>query len=188
MLTMSDIKIGKVVDMDGAPFQVLSTDHLQMGRGSAVLRTKLKHLIDGSVREHTFKSGEKVEEADLARTKANFLYKEGDQYFFMDNESYEQFFFPADQMGDIGNYVKEGDDVDIMSFNGSPVTVSLPTKVTLRVTEAPPGIKGDTAGNATKRVTLETGYELPVPLFIKKDEEIIVNTETGEYVERANKG
>lgn len=188
MLQMSDIKMGKVVDMDGSPWRVISTDHLQMGRGSAVLRTKLKNLIDGSVREHTFKSGDKIEEADLNRSKANFLYREGDKFFFMDNESYEQFEFPEDQIGDISNFVKENSDVEVLSFNGNPVSIGLSPKVTLKVVEAPPGIKGDTAGNATKRVKLETGYELPVPLFIKEDEDIIVNTESGEYVERANKG
>ncbi len=184
---MSDIKLGKVLDFEGAPFRVISTDHLQMGRGSAVLRTKLKNLITGSVREHTFKGGDKIEEADLTRTKANFLYIEGSQYQFMDNESYEQFALEAEAIGEISNFVKEGEDVEVMSFNGRPVTISLPPKVTLTVVEAPPGVKGDTAGNATKRVRLGTGYELPVPLFIKQDEQIIVNTETGEYVERANK-
>ncbi len=186
MLNMNDIKLGKVVDMNDSPYQVISTDHLQMGRGSAVLRTKLKNLVDGSVLEHTFKSGDKVEEADLTRSKVNFMYREGDQYHFMDNESYEQFAFEKEQIGEISNFVKEGEDVTVMSFNGNPVTISLPPKVELKVVESPPGIKGDTAGNATKRVKLETGYELPVPLFIKKDEIIRVNTETGEYVERAN--
>lgn len=186
MLNMNDIKLGKVVTMDGAPFQVINTDHLQMGRGSAVLRTKLRNLIDGAVREHTFKSGDKIEEADLSRGRANFLYREGEQFHFMNNENYEQFVFDQSQVGDLFNYVKEGDDVDVMYFNGNPVTVSLPTKVDLKVVEAPPGVKGDTAGNATKRVTLETGYELPVPLFIKQGEMIRVNTETGAYVERAS--
>lgn len=185
MLQMNDIKMGRVITMDGAPFQVLSTDHLQMGRGSAVLRTKLKNLIDGAVREHTFKGGDKIEEADLSRSKANFLYLEGDEYFFMDNTSYEQFGFQREQIGEISNFVKEGDDVDVMSYNGKPVTITLPPKVVLKVVESPPGVKGDTAGNASKRVKLETGYELPVPLFIKEGEMIRVNTDTGEYVERA---
>lgn len=185
MLTMNDIKMGKIIDMDGAPFQVLSTDHLQMGRGSAVLRTKLKHMIDGSVREHTFKGGDKVNEADLSRTKANFLYREADRFHFMDNTTYEQFALDKQQIGDISNFTKEGDDVDVMNFNGNPVNISLAAKVQLKVVEAPPGVKGDTAGNATKRVKLETGYELAVPLFIKEGEMIVVNTETGTYVERA---
>ena len=128
MLNMSDIKMGKVIDMDGAPFQVMSTDHLQMGRGSAVLRTKLKHLIDGTVREHTFKGGDKIQEADLLRSKAQFLYAEGDEFHFMDNESYEQFYFQREQIGEISNFVKDGDEVQVMSFNGNPVTVSLPPK------------------------------------------------------------
>ncbi|MDP3970745.1 MAG: elongation factor P [bacterium] len=181
---MSDIKMGKVVDMDGAPFQVMNTDHLQMGRGSAVLRTKLRNLIDGSVREHTFKSGDKIEEADLSRMRASFLYREDDQFHFMNNENYEQFAFDLEQIGEISNFVKEGEDVDVMSFNGNPVTITIPTKVELKVVESPPGIKGDSAANVTKRVKLETGYEIPVPLFVKQDDIIRVNTETGEYVER----
>jgi elongation factor P len=115
------------------------------------------------------------------------MYREGNAFNFMDNVSYEQFAFDLEQIGDISNYVREGEDLDVMIYNDKPVSVSLPPKVELKVVEAPPGVKGDSASNATKRIKLETGYEISVPLFIKEGEVIRINTETGEYVERVNK-
>jgi elongation factor P len=115
------------------------------------------------------------------------MYRESDNFNFMDNSSYEQFTFEKEQIGEISHFVKEGEDVEVMNFNDKPVTIKIPPKVELKVVEAPPGVKGDTASNATKRVKLETGYEVTVPLFIKEGEVVRINTETGEYVERVNK-
>ncbi len=181
MLSFNQIKLGTVLDINGQPFQVIKAEHSKTARSGAVLRAKLKNLIDGSVLENTYKQSDSVAQADLGRSKANFMYREGDQFHFMDNETYEQFALDLETVGDISRYV-----VEIMSFNQKPVSLSLPPKVTLKVTQAPPGIKGDTAGNATKRVTVETGYQVDVPLFIKEGEDIRINTDTGSYSERAN--
>lgn len=183
---MNDLRVGVVVNLDNAPYQVVWSDFMRTAQRKPVMRTKLRHLITGQVLEKTFKPGDKIEEADLRRSQAQFMYKEGDNFNFMDNDTYEQFGFAQEQIGDIGNYIKEGDSVDVLSFNDNPVTISLPPKVTLVVTEAPPGVKGDSAGNVTKKVKVETGYEVAVPLFIKEGEKIRINTETGDYVERVN--
>ena len=185
MLSISDIKLGSVVKINNQPYTVTWTQHVQMGRGGAILRTKVKNLIDGSVLEKTFKGADKIEEADLERAKASFLYSDEDNVYFMDSQSYEQFSLPKDQIGEKINFLKEGTDVDVLNFEEKPVSMDLPTKVALKVTETAPGVRGDTAqGGATKAATLETGYVLQVPLFINQDDEVRVNTDTGEYVER----
>lgn len=183
---MNDLKVGVVVNLDNAPYQVVWSDFMRTAQRKPVMRTKLRHLITGQILEKTFKPGDKIDEADLRRNRAQFMYREGDNFNFMDSQTYEQFYFTKEQIGDIGNYVKEGEDVDMLNFNEKPVTITVPPKVNLKVVEAPPGVKGDTAGNVTKKVTLETGYEVAVPLFIKEGETIRINTETGDYVERVN--
>ena len=184
---MNEVRLGKVLDIDGAPYQVVWADFMRTAQRKPVKRTKLRNLITGNVLEKTFKPGDKIDEANLGRGKANFMYREGNSFNFMDNVSYEQFAFDLEQIGDISNYVREGEDLDVMIYNDKPVAVSLPPKVELKVVESPPGVKGDSASNATKRVKLETGHEISVPLFIKEGEVIRINTETGEYVERVNK-
>lgn len=183
---MNDLKVGVVVNLDQAPYQVVWSDFMRTAQRKPVMRTKLRQLITGQILEKTFKSGDKIDEANLRRNRAQFMYREGNNFNFMDNENYEQFYFTKDQIGDIGNYIKEGEDVDVLNFNDKPVTITLPPKVNLCVTEAPPSVKGDTAGNVTKKVKLETGFEVAVPLFIKEGETVRINTETGEYVERVN--
>lgn len=187
MLTMNDLKVGVTIDLDNTPYQVVWSDFMRTAQRKPVMRTKLRHLITGQVLEKTFKPGDKIDEADLRRSQAQFMYREGDAFNFMDNDTYEQFAFTKEQIGEISNFVKDGENVDVMNFNDKPVTIKIPAKAELKVVEAPPGIKGDSAGNVTKRVKLETGFEIAVPLFIKEGEIIRVNTETGEYVERVNK-
>ncbi len=186
MLSFNEIKLGSALNIDGQPYLVVKTDHLKMGRGGAVLRTKMRNLINGAVLERTFKPSDQMIEADLEQRRANFLYREGAVFNFMDNESYEQFTIDQESVGPMANYVKDGEDVDVLYFNQKPVSISLPPKVSLKVVQAPPGVKGDSATNATKRVTLETGYEIDVPLFIKEGEMLRINTATGQYVERVN--
>lgn len=183
---MNDLKVGVMIDLDNVPYQVMWSDFMRTAQRKPVMRTKLRHLITGQVLEKTFKPGDKIDEADLRRGRAQFMYREGDQFHFMDNQTYEQFAFTQEKIGAISNFVKEGEDVDVLNFNDKPITISMPPKVELRVVEAPPGVKGDTAFNATKRVKVETGYEVAVPLFIKEGEVVRLNTETGEYVERVN--
>lgn len=186
MLTISNLKLGTVITHNGQPYIVIAAQHVKQGRGGANLKAKLKNLITGQNLEMTYAGGDKIEEADLARAKANFLYAQGDEYYFMDNESYDQFNLKKEVIGESADFLKEGMEVEILVFQGNPVAVKLPIKAEFKVIEAPPAIKGDTAGNAMKLVTLETGKQIKAPLFIKQGEIIRVNTETGEYVERVN--
>lgn len=186
MLSISDIKLGTAIKHNGQPYIVIYTQHVKMGRGGANLKTKLKNLITGQNLEITYSGGDKAEEADLERNKADFLYRENELFFFMDNDSYEQFALNKEVIGEQGGFLKEGVTVDVLIFQNNPVSIKLPVKVELKVSDTPPGVKGDTAGNASKTAILETGKEIRVPLFINQGEIIRVNTETGEYVERVN--
>lgn len=186
MLTINDIKLGSIISHDNQPYIVTQAQHVKMGRGGANLKTKLKNLITGQTLDITFSGGDKIEEADLERSKANFLYQENDSYYFMDNETYEQFLLPQEIIGQAADFLKENLTVNVLIYKNRPVSIKLPIKVDLKITQSPPGVKGDTAGSATKMVTLETGKELKVPLFINQDDVVKVNTETGEYVERAD--
>ncbi|RJQ34762.1 elongation factor P [Candidatus Parcubacteria bacterium] len=185
MLSLSDLKVGKIVSINKEPYQIVASQHIKVARGGAVVKTKLKSLLSGSTLEKTFSGSDSVEEADISHRKANFLYKQGEVFAFMDNEDFEQFEFNEEIIGDMASYFKEGQEVDVLTFNGKPVSVALPTKITLEVTSAPEGVKGNSAGAATKMVILETGLEIRTPMFIKSGDRVVVNTETGEYVERA---
>lgn len=184
MIGISDIKTGKNIVLNGIPFVVLYHEHSKTGRAGSVLRTRIKNLVTGAVLEKTFQGSESVEEADISKSKAQFIYKENDNYNFMDNESYEQFSLSEKVLGDGINYLKEGTEVNILNFNSNPINIELPVKVTLKVIEAPPGVKGNTVSTGGKMVKLETGVSISTPLFVKTGDEIIVNTEKGEYVSR----
>jgi elongation factor P len=185
MLSLSEIKIGALIKIADEPYAVIKADHHKMGRGGAVLKTKLKNLLNGNVVEKTFQGNDKAEEAETETNKANFLYKTETEACFMNNESYEQFSLPIEQIGDKMKFLKEGMDVDILYFQGNPATLKLPIKTSLKVISSPPGVKGNSAGNVTKIVELETGAEINAPMFINEGDMIIINTDTGEYVSRA---
>lgn len=185
MLSISDIKTGKNILWNDTPYVVLYHEHSKTGRAGAVLRTKLKNLVTGAVMDKTFQGSEAVYEADISKSKAQYTYKEGTDYNFMDNESYEQFSLSKDALGDNVNYLKEGTEVTLLNFNGNPINIELPVKVTLKVVDAPPGIKGNTVSTGGKVVTLETGMKVSTPLFVNAGDEVVVNTERGEYVGRA---
>lgn len=172
--------------VNGEPYLVLWADFMRTAQRKPVMRTKLKNLSNGKVLETSFHPGDKVEEADLERGVANYLYKDTDNIYLMDNKTYEQFSIPIDQVGDKVKFLKDGSDLDILYFSGKPINIDLPAKIKLRVVTAPPAIRGNTAsGNVTKKVTLENGLEVATPLFIEEGNEVIVNTDSGEYVERA---
>lgn len=188
MLSISDIKQGTICKIGNDPYEVIWTQHVQMGRGGAILRIKIKNLLDGRVLEKTLKGNETLDSADISRSKINFLYSDGSGYHFMDNETYEQISFPEEQIGDKKNFLKEGSQVTLVKSDDRPLTINLPIKAKYKITSAPEGVKGDSAqGRVTKTAEIETGYKIQVPLFIKEGEMIVVNTETGEYVERAEK-
>ena len=156
-----------------------------MGRGSAVLKTKLRNLITGNVLSKTFQGNDKAEPADLSMRQATYLYNDGAQYTFMDVETFDQFTIAAASLGDRVSFMRENSDVDVMLFNNNAVNVQLPVKVELQVSSCPPGVKGNSVDSATKEAVLETGYKVQVPLFVQQGDTIRVNSETGEYVERA---
>jgi elongation factor P len=186
MLNFNQIKTGKVIKLNAEPYIIIKTDHHKMGRGGAVLKIKCRNLINGSVQERTYQGTEKAEEAETETKKANFMYKDKDEAYFMDNVSYEQFNLPIEEIGESALFLKDGTDVDVLYFEGKPVSISLPVKMDLKVVSAPPGVKGNSAGNVNKQVELETGAKINVPMFINEGDIIRINTDTGEYVERAN--
>lgn len=185
MLSLSEIKTGKNIIFNGSPYSVLYHEHSKTGRAGSVLRTRLKNLLTGTVLEKTFQGADQVSEADIQKAKAQFIYKEGIDYYFMDSETYEQFSLSKEALGNSIDYIKEGIEVTLLNFNGNAINIELPIKIKLKVTEAPPGIKGNTVSTGGKMITLETGLKISTPLFVKAGDEIIVNTEKGEYVGRA---
>ncbi|GBE16909.1 elongation factor P [bacterium BMS3Abin15] len=185
MLDINNIKSGKNIILNGEPYAVLYHEHSKTGRASAVLRTKIKNLITGAVLEKTFQGSDKIGEAEISKSKAQYLYNEKSDFHFMDSDTYDQFSLPQNILDSAVNYLIEGTEITVLNFNGSPVNIELPIKIKLKVTEAPPGLKGDTASGGDKSVTLETGLRITVPLFIKEGDEVIVNTEKGDYVSRA---
>ena len=184
MLSLNEIKGGKVIQVNNEPYVVVKADHHKMGRGGAVLKTKLRNLISGNVLERTFQGNDKADEADTEKKKANFMYKDDSEAYFMDNESYEQFNISLEQIGDKQKFFKDETDMDILYFESRPVAVELPIKMEFKVVVAPPGVKGNSAGNVNKQIELETGAVINAPLFVNEGDVIRVNTETGEYVER----
>jgi len=186
MLNFNEIKTGRVIKVNGEPFIIIKTDHHKMGRGGAVLKIKCRNLINGNILEQTYQGAEKAEEADTETKKANFMYKDKDEAYFMDNASFEQFNLHLEEIGEQITFLKDGVDVDVLYFENQPVSIKLPIKMDFKVTSAPPGVKGNSAGNVNKQVEIETGAKVNVPMFIDEGDVIRINTDTGEYVERAN--
>lgn len=186
MLDLGDLAVGVVFKYRAAPYVVLRAEHVQMGRGGAILRTKIKNLITNQVFDITYKAGDKLEEADLDRRSATFLYHDAEGFHFMDTQSYEQFFLTERNVGEQARFLSESSDFEIIYFEQKPAALQLPKKVKLTVVETAPGVRGDTAqGSVTKPAKLNSGATVNVPLFVKQGDVVIVNTDTGQYVERA---
>ncbi len=182
----SDLKKDTFMKWNGAICVVTESTHVNPGKGSAFVRARLKNVQTGKTLEHTWKVGESIDVVDLDRRTVQFTYKDANNYNFMDNESFEELSISNEMLGDKGLYLKEGQEVSVLSYEGAPLSVDLPKKLTFKVTEAMPAVKGDTSsGRVTKEVTLETGMKIQVPIFIEQGESVVVNTESGEYVERA---
>ncbi|HEX3081692.1 MAG TPA: elongation factor P [Candidatus Saccharimonadia bacterium] len=184
VLGHTDLKIGVMVELDGAPYRVTDYSHKAMGRGGAVVQVKLKNLLTGGVVEKSFRSADKITPAEVSRVNMQMLYREGDNLVFMNNETYDQETVSGDTLGDQAKYVAEGSEVQLQYFNGKVIGMDMPNAVFLEVTATEPGVRGDTATSALKPATLETGVELMVPLFINEGDKIKVNTLTGAYLER----
>lgn len=185
MYDISNLRKDMLIELDGVPFKIISTEHNMMGRGGATLRTRLKNLLTGNVLEKTFRPADKISPASVSNRNAQYLYKEGSGYVFMDNESYEQYHVPAEVVGEKINYMVEGSEGQVQSSGGKVIDVVIPNNVVLKATDCEPGVKGNTATAATKVCTLETGVKVNVPLFIKTGDMLKVDTRTGAYLERA---
>jgi elongation factor P len=170
--------------MGGSLMRIVEFQHVKPGKGGAFVRTKLKNVETGQVVDKTFRAGEKVEEAILEHKKMQFLYKDGDNFIFMDTDNYEQTTVPDETVGDAADFMVENQELSVFIRNGKAVTMELPAAVVLKVAKAEPGLKGDTSSGATKPVTLETGLQIQAPLFVNEGDSIKVDTRTGRYLER----
>ena len=170
--------------MQGEPYIIVDFQHVKPGKGGAFVRTRLKSLTSGLVREETFRSGEKVGKPDMQDREMQFLYEEGGQFCFMDTASYEQIYISKDQLGEKHQFLQEQIQVSVLLYEGNPLDIELPNFVELTIAHTEPGVKGDTASGATKPATLETGAVVLVPLFINEGDAVKVDTRTGQYVER----
>jgi elongation factor P len=180
----TDLKKGVVVSLDDKPFRVLEYNQKVMGRGGSIVNVKLKNLIDGSVIPKTFKGQEKIDPAEVSSQSVQYLYSDGTHFHFMDPETFEQFQISADLVDGITGYLKEGEMVNLQSFNGNIINVELPKNIFLKVTYTENVVKGDTSSSVLKDAKLETGMVVKVPAFIKTGDEISVSTEDGSYRER----
>ena len=183
-MTAGEFRNGVTFEMDGQVQQVIEFQHVKPGKGAAFVRVKMKNVVTGAVTETSFNPTAKFEEAFVERREMQYLYNEGDLYYFMDNETYEQIPISKDTLGDDFRFVKENTVCKLVSYKGSVFTVEVPNFMDLEVTETEPGLRGDTATNVTKPATLETGAEIKVPLFINPGDKIRIDTRTGEYLER----
>ncbi len=184
MIDVNELRKGVTFTMDGELYKVIEYQHYKPGRGKAVIRTKLRNLRTGSTLDKTFASGERVQDIRLDHQTAQYLYTDGDFYYFMDVKTFEQFPLSDALLEDIKPFLIENMEIELSSFESEPLDVELPITVDLRVIEAPPGFAGDTATGATKEVTLETGYKVQVPLFIEEDDVLRIDTRDGRYVTR----
>lgn len=185
MLGISDIKSGAKIVIDGDPYVVTWNQFGKTARQGGVMKTKLKNLLTGRVMEKTFQGNDKAEEADVVFKRAQFLYASGDSYDFMDQESYETITLDKATLGETVNFLSDGMDCDLQYFNDKAINVQLPAKMTFTITETDPGVQGDRVNGGTKPATIETGYVVRVPLFVNREDRIVVNTDSGEYIERA---
>jgi elongation factor P len=184
MYSVADLRKGLKITLDGDPFIVIAFDFVKPGKGQALYRTKMRNMINGTILDRTYRSGETFEPAFLEERTMQYLYKEDNHYCFMDNQNFEQISISEDAIGDAKNFLIDNIEAEILLFKDKPIGVSLPNFVNLRVTQTDPWLKGDTTGSDSKPATIETGYVLRVPPFIEEGELITIDTRTGEYSTR----
>ena len=186
MATTTDIKNGAVLKIDGNLWSVVEFQHVKPGKGGAFVRTKLRNITSGKVVDRTFNAGAKIETATVDRSDYQYLYQDGEDYVFMDMKTYDQINVPATVVGDAANYMLESQTATIAMNEGNPLYIELPASVVLEITYTEPGLQGDRSTGGTKPATVETGYEIQVPLFLETGTKIKVDTRTGEYLGRVN--
>jgi elongation factor P len=184
MIDVNELRKGVTFELDGELYKVLDYQHHKPGRGKAVIRTTILNLRTGVSIDKNFISGDRVQDIRLDHHTVQYLYSDGDLYYFMDTDTYEQPSLSAETLGEAVNYLTDGLTLELSTYEGEPIDIELPITVELEVVEAPPGFAGDTATGATKEVTLETGLKVQVPLFVEKGDHIKVDTRTGEYLTR----
>ena len=185
MATTNDLKNGMTLDLDGSLWTVVEFQHVKPGKGPAFVRTKMKQVLTGKVVEKTFNAGVKVEVAVVEKRDMQFLYKDGEDFVFMDTNTYDQLTISAATVGEAANFMLENAEVIVAMHEGNPLYVELPASVALEITYTEPGIQGDRSSGGTKPATLETGIDIQVPLFIKQGEKVLVDTRDGSYLGRA---
>lgn len=183
-LSITNLKKGTLFQWEGEPFRVIDYNQKVMGRGGSIVNVRIKSLLDGKVLEKTFKGNEQLDSADVTNQSVQYLYSDGNNFFFMNGDTFEQFEVPADLVGDNAGYMKEGDKVQLQFFDGKPINVELPKNVPLKVVYTEHAVKGDTSSSITKDANLETGITIKVPAFIKEGDVISVDTTSGAYRER----
>ena len=184
MVSAGDFRNGLTIEIDGTVYQILEFQHVKPGKGAAFVRTKLKNIVNGGVVEKTFRPTEKFPQARIDRVDMQYLYNDGDLFYFMNIETYDQVALNEDTIGDALKFVKDNEMVKVCSINGDVFAVEPPLFVELEITETEPGFKGDTAQGATKPATVETGANVNVPLFVERGDKIKIDTRTGEYLSR----
>jgi elongation factor P len=187
MIPVNDLRAGATYKENGALFEVISYDHVKLGRGPATIKIKARNLESGAITEKSFISGSRVEGAELVEKEVQFLYRQGDAFIFMDNETYEQFEIPESTIADSAPFLNDGLVVKIMLYEGKPLTLHLPIKMHMIIDDAPPGVKGNSTTNFWKDATVSTGLKVKVPLFIRVGDVIAVDTRTRTYIERVGK-
>jgi elongation factor P len=185
LISSNEFRTGLTIEVDGEIFSVVEFMHVKPGKGSAFVRTKLKNRRTGGIVERTFRAGEKVTRAHIERREMQYLYNDGDNYYFMDTGTYEQTSLRKDQLDDAVKYLKDNMNIHILDYQGETIGIELPNAVELEVVETEPGVKGDTATGASKNAVLETGATIQVPLFIETGDVIRIDTRSGQYIERA---
>ncbi|MFO7817555.1 MAG: elongation factor P [Thermodesulfobacteriota bacterium] len=184
MLSTTNFRRGLKIEMDDIPYEVVEFLHVKPGKGGAFVRSKLKNMLTGAVTDRTFRSGEKVKKPDLETKEMQYLYHDGNAYVFMDMTSYEQLEVSEETLGEKGGFLKDGQELKVLVYNGVPIDIDLPAGVVLEVQDTEPGIKGDTVSGASKPATLETGLVVNVPLFINVGEKVKIDTRSKEYLGR----
>ena len=184
MYSTTDFRKGLKIEIDGTPFEIIEFQHFKPGKGGAMVRTKLRNILNGRVLDNTFRSGEKVERPNLESRDMQFLYHEGEQLVFMDMTTYDQMHMDAEATDGKANYLKDGQECRVLLYNEKPLDIEIPASLVLEVTETEPGARGDTVSNVTKPATLETGVVIQVPIFVNIGDRVKVDTRTNGYLGR----
>jgi elongation factor P len=188
VIDTSEFRKGLKIEIDGEPYEIVEFQHVKPGKGSAFVRTTIRSLLSGRVLQPTLKSGEKVGKPDIEDKEMQYLYLQGEDYYFMDTRNYEQTFLSEKVLGEAKNFLKENINVSVLFYNGKAIGVTLPNSVDLKVTKCDPGVRGDTVSGAMKPATLETGYTVNVPLFINEGDVLKIDTRDGKYLTRVAVG